>query len=189
MGPVKAILPFIHLTTNADDSLRRSLATTSFFVATIVVVFAALIGKAITAKWGVSPEAVAIAGGVILFIWSLQILLRMQNPPPPVPPPTQPTREMAVTPLTLPTIISPAGIAVILYFTMTRTQGDWHTEAVIIGLLMAVMVMDLLCLIFAESILRFIGGKITLLVLGSVLAVVQNALAAQILIQTFRKLI
>jgi multiple antibiotic resistance protein len=188
LGPVKAILPFAYLTTNADAHLRRSIAFMAFVDASVVVVLTALIGKGITAKWGVSTDAVAITGGAVLFIWSMQSLLRMQHPPPVVAPPSQPTHEIAITPITLPTVVTPAGIAAILYFTMSRPDGDWRSLGTILALLMLVMILNLIGLMFAREIIKIAGGRITFLVLGAILAVVQNALAVQILIQAVRRL-
>ena len=96
--------------------------------------------------------------------------------------PTTPTIAMAVSPLSFPTIVTPYGIA-ILIIVMTAAQGDVSRQIGIIGVLLAIMLLNLLAMLFAHKIVKFIVVRITLQILGSVLGVPQVALGIQIILQ------
>ncbi len=188
MGPIKLILPFLAATANADWRLRRAIALRTFLISTVVVVVLAIFGDELTSRWGISRAGISITGSVILFVWSLTFLLAESTPPKPSDSPEPPTLEMAAFPLTIPATITPAGVAAILYFTMTSPPGDLKVMAVFISMLVAVMILNLVSMLGARWILKAIGGPVTLRVAGAVLAVLQASLAIEVLIRSIQRL-
>src|SRR5271167_2896389 len=78
LGPLKAIPPFARLTRGAEPAFRRAMAWQSTAIATVIVIAVALLGSVVLTNWSVSPPAIAIAGGIILFHQALGII--MQTP-------------------------------------------------------------------------------------------------------------
>jgi hypothetical protein len=111
LGPIKIIPSFVQLTQNADRSLRQQLAFRSAALATLVIVLVVLLGQNMLRVWQVRLPALLIAGGILLFLVALDLVMTQYNPssrPQNVAPPSL---KLVVTPLTFPTILPPFGIA------------------------------------------------------------------------------
>lgn len=87
---------------------------------------------------------------------------------------------MAITPLAYPTIVTPYGIAALIVL-MALAPG---LEArLLIGVaLTALMLVDFVVMLLAQHILQLLG--VFLQILGSVLAIIQVALALQIILSS-----
>ena len=117
LGPLKAIPPFARLTHGTEPAFRRAMAWQSVAVATAIVLAVALLGPFVLTNWHVSPPAIAITGGIILFYQALRIIMQTPtaapasagsevSPPPPSP-------AIAVFPLAIPALVTAPGIAAI----------------------------------------------------------------------------
>jgi multiple antibiotic resistance protein len=190
LGPLKAILPFARVTRGTEPAFRRTVAWQATAIATAIVLGVALLGPFILPNWHVSPPAIAITCGIILFYQALQIIMRTPaavsapadretNPP-------QPSPAIAVFPLAIPAIVTAPGIAAIAAIIVINRDDLVH-EAIVIALLLAVMLLNLLTLWNSEAILRH-GLAGVLPVVGWVLAVLQASLAVQIVIASLRAL-
>ena len=90
IGPVRASLVYLGLTKSADADLKRAIAFRTVGVSAVITVVFALLGAVILAGLKVSVEALLIAGGTILFIFALQLVLgdekeETSDGPPPAP--------------------------------------------------------------------------------------------------------
>ena len=121
-----------------------------------------------------------IAGSIVLFLVALQMVMAQYEGPPAAggQPPT-PTMSLAMTPLAFPTIVTPYGIAVLIIFLVLSPGLDYSLK--VMGALTLVMVLNLLCMLYARQILKAIGVA-TLQILGAVLGVLQIALAMEYLL-------
>jgi multiple antibiotic resistance protein len=181
LGPIKIIGPFVKLTGTADDALRRSMALRAFRISSIALVLAATAGRLLLGKWDLSTVSLQIAGSIVLFLVALQMVMAQYG----VPPATggqQPTPVlgMAVTPLAFPTIVTPYGITVLIMFLVLSPGLDYSLK--VMSALALVMVLNLLCMLYARQILKAIGVT-TLQILGAVLGVLQIALAMEYLLR------
>lgn len=190
LGPLKAILPFARVTGGTEPAFRRAVAWRSTAIATAIVLGVALFGPFVLPNWHVSPPAIAITCGIILFYQALRIIMqapaavsasadRETSPAPPSP-------AIAVFPLAIPAIVTAPGIAAIAAIIVINRHDLVH-EAIVVALLLGVMVLNLLTLWNTETILkrRFAG---VLPVIGWVLAVLQASLAVQMVIASLRAL-
>jgi len=189
LGPLKAILPFARVTRGTDLAFQRTLAWQSTAIATVIVLVVALLGPLLLTNWHVSSPAVTITAGIILFSQALRIV--MQTPPAPgsaaqQASPSPPSPAIAVFPLAIPAILTAPGIAAIAVI-ISLNKHDLADEAIVIALLLGVMVLNLLTLWNNETILKH-GLAGVLPVVGWVLAVLQAALAVQIIINALRVL-
>ena len=189
LGPLKAILPFARVTRGTDLNFQRMVAWRSTAIATVVALVVALLAPPVLTNWHVSSSAVSITAGIILFSQALRIV--MQTPPAPGSAaqqvnPSPPSPAIAVFPLAIPAILTAPGIAAIAVIASINKHDLAH-EAIVIVLLLGVMVLNLLTLWNNETILKH-GLAGILPVVGWVLAVLQAALAVQIIIHALRVL-
>ena len=190
LGPLKAILPFARATRGTEPAFQQAVAWRATAIATAVVLVIALFGPLVLTNWHVSPPAIAITCGIILFYQALQII--MQTPgairgsagQPSSPSPPSPA--IAVFPIAMPAIVTAPGIAALAAVTVLYSHDLAH-EAVIVALLVGVTALNLLTLWNNEAILKH-GLAGILPVVGWVLAVLQASLAVQIVIASLRAL-
>jgi multiple antibiotic resistance protein len=91
--------------------------------------------------------------------------------------PTGKPTMLTAMPLAFPGIITPYGVAV---FILLLSAAEPGRPIALFGVFMAVMVLDLLAMLYARPIVKYCLGP--LIVLNSVLGVLQVALAVQMLI-------
>jgi multiple antibiotic resistance protein len=189
LGPLKAILPFARATRGTEPAFRQTVAWRAVAVATAIVLGVTLLGPLILPNWHVSPPAIAITCGIILFYQALRII--MQTPAAVSAPADRgttspPSPAIAVFPIAIPAIVTAPGIASLAAVTLLYSRDLGH-EAVVVALLLGVMVLNLLTLRNSETILAH-GLAGVLPVVGWVLAVLQASLAVQIVIASLRAL-
>ena len=188
LGPLKAILPFARVTRGAELAFQRTVAWRSTAIATVIVLVVALLAPLVLGNWHVSPPAISITAGIILFSQALRIIMQ----PPAVAPgsaeqqanPSPPSPAIAVFPVAIPAIVTAPGIAAIAAI-IALNKHDPGQEAIVVVMLLFVMVLNLLTLWNTEAILkRGVAGVLP--VVGWVLAVLQAALAVQVIIHALR---
>jgi multiple antibiotic resistance protein len=177
LGPLKILGPFAQRTHDLDDVLVRRIAVRAFAIATIAVVAGGLIGTSLLAKWQVSIPAMVIAAGIIFFLVALKQLLEQYEPAhAQIAPPLPPAAMAAALRMLFPIVLTPYGIAAVIV--LLAASGQAQRTETILALAVAVMVLNLLAMLFARRIL--VGPVIVVLqVLGAVLGVLQVALAVQ----------
>jgi multiple antibiotic resistance protein len=190
LGPLKAILPFARATHGTEPAFQRAVAWQSTAIATVIALVVALLAPLVLGNWHVSPPAISITAGIILFTQALRII--MQTPV--VAPgsveqqasPSRPSPAIAVFPIAIPAILTAPGIAAIAAI-IALNKHNLGQEVVVVVLLLVVMVLNLLTLWNNEAILkRGVAGVLP--VVGWVLAVLQAALAVQVIIHALRVL-
>jgi len=188
LGPLKILGPFAHRTRELDDAAARKVAVWAFAIATVAVVAGSLFGRAIAAKWHVSIGSLLIAAGIIFLLVALKQLLEQYEPPhaSETPPPPLPQSPMAAAVrLLFPIVLTPYGIAAAIV--LLSASGETERTELIIALLVAVMVLNLLAMLFARKILVGVM-MIVLQVLGAVLAVLQAGLAIEFIVRGLQQL-
>src|SRR5215471_4149976 len=190
LGPLKAILPFARVTRGTEPAFRQAVAWRAVAIATLIVLIVALLGPFVLTNWHVSPPAIAITCGIILFYQALQIIMQtpgaMRGSAGQPSSPSPPSPAIAVFPIAMPAIVTAPGIAALAAVTVLYSHDLGH-EAVIVALLVGVMALNLLTLWNNEAILQH-GLSGILPVVGWVLAVLQASLAVQIMIHALRVL-
>lgn len=180
LGPIKLIPSFSALTQGADSRFKRTVAIWGAVIASALCAFVALAGETLLRRYRISIDALRISGGLVLLIAALQVIF--QKAPAPSPGSSTPTAiHLAASPVAIPSIVPPAGVAVILLFMMIAPQYPGMPQAVAISLTIT-MVLDFLVMYFIDSVMKTPGLMIVLKVLGSVLVFVQIGLAIQIIL-------
>ncbi|MGD0640218.1 MAG: MarC family protein [Roseiarcus sp.] len=185
LGPFKIIGPFAGLTRGADAGLSRQIAIRALAYSTVALLLAALLGETILDKYGISLPILALAAGIILFLVALQNMLQQFAPLTPNDrEAAAPTLSVAMTPLAFPTIVTPYGISALIVF--LALSPDLQSRLLIGVIVLAIMALNLVAMLLARPLLRFLG--VFLQILGAVLSVVQVALGLQIISSSLRML-
>lgn len=186
LGPLKTLGPFAKRTHGLDDKVVRQIAVRAFLIAVPAVIVGSLIGQKMLEKWHVSLGALAIAAGIIFFLVALRQLLEQYVPSEtasPAPLPASPTA--AAMRLLFPVVLTPYGIATVIV--LLAASKDTQRIEIILALLVAVMVLDLLAMLFARRIL--VDWVVDVFqVLGAVLGVLQVALGIQFILKGLQAL-
>ena len=184
LGPINFVKLFAQLTHDADQKFRAQLATRAIVIATVALLLAAFVGTALLEKWRVSIAAVAMAGGLILFVVAMKTILALYDETAGASRPREaPTLAAAASPLAFPNIVTPYGTAALIVIMTLAPQAKW----IIIGLLLVVLLIDLMTMLFVRPLLRVLGLPLQLL--GIVLSVLQVALSIQIVFFAIRSII
>jgi multiple antibiotic resistance protein len=181
LGPLKVIPVFAPLTRYATRAIKRQLALQSTAISTGVLLLVVLIGQNLLRFWQIQLPALMIAGGILLFLVALRLVLAQYEPAPqPVIPPEELDPALALSPLAFPTILPPFGIAIALTLMIIATEVGYRPIAVV-GLLLLVMSMNLGAMLAVEPIIKFVR-PVTLRILSFILGVMQFALGIQFMI-------
>lgn len=189
LGPLKLLGPFAHATSASDATVVRQVALRAFGLSTACVLAAGFVGSVVLSKWHVSLAAMTLTGGIIFFLVGLRQLLQQYetSPPPPPAPAPRPTNTTMVTALklTFPGVVTPYGIAAVIALFVASASNE--RIEVIVALLVAVMVLNLVTMLFAHRILNG-ATALVLQVVGAVLGVLQVAFSVQIMLRGLHEL-
>ena len=185
LGPLKILGPFAQLTRDTDEATMRKIAVRAFVLAVIAVVVGGLAGRVLLDYWGISSSAMLLSGGIIFALVGLSLVLEQYQPVHPAPPPLPAVPMAAAMRITFPTVVTPYGIAALIVV-LTNSRDAERTGA-ILALLLAVMVLNLLTMLYGR---RIMGGVtvMVLQVIGAVLGVLQIAIAIDMILRALREL-
>jgi multiple antibiotic resistance protein len=187
LGPIKLIASFAGVTQGADARFKRSVAIKGTVIASVLCAFVALAGGILLSKYRISFDALRISGGLVLLIAALRVIFQKAQAPS-ARAGTPPTAlQLAASPVAVPNIVPPAGVAAILIFMMLAPQYPGMRQAVAICLAI-IMALDFLVMYFIDRVMKTPGLGVVLTVLGSVLVFVQVCLALEIILNALKSL-
>ena len=184
LGPIKTVPAFFAMTEDHAPADARALALSGTAVATGVSLLIALVMTGFAASWRISRDDVRLAGGILLFLASCEVIGQFSRPA--VSPQTALQAQSAVSPLAIPTIISPWGVTAILFFA-DLAQGDPKLFTAVFGILLFVMLLNLTGMLLARPIIACVG-MISFRVAGWIFAVLQAGLAVDAVVTSLRNL-
>jgi multiple antibiotic resistance protein len=203
LGPVKIVPPFFLMTHDLDQRTIRLLALKGTIVSTAIALFVTIVVSSVMKNWRVSADAMAIAGGILLLVTSIKAIsgfALIETPPAKARQdeaaaeagPSSPALKTpwfgkpVLSPLAIPTVITPIGVVAILFYADAAVDdNDYKVQ--LIGLLLGVMALNFVAMIFAGPIMRVVGVPI-LQTVGWLLSALQAGLAVQIIIEALRRL-
>ncbi len=185
LGPIKVLMPFVNMTKGAAPEFRRQLATRAILYSAAALGVAGLIGEHVLENFAVPVPVLALTGGLVLFLVAMQTVLQQFHgpvgPPPDAPPPSL---QLAFSPLAVPTIVTPYGIAAtIIFVALARDVPD---KLAVGGLVLMILALDWVAMIFAHVIIRYIGTALQ--VFAVVLGVTQIAIGLQVILRSLSQL-
>jgi multiple antibiotic resistance protein len=174
---------FAGLTRGAEGAQRRSMAIKSVVIASLILLFFALLGEGLLQLLGITLAAFRIAGGIMLFLIALEMVFERRTA----------RREeraqevstsgrhddISVFPMAMPMIAGPGSIASVMLL-MARSRGTEET-LVVLAALAVNLLLTLIALIAAGTMLRIVGRKVEATI-TRLLGVILAALAVQFVI-------
>ncbi len=186
MGPIKALLIFIDITQGADKELQRKVVRKAVTTAAAVAILLLVAGVVFMRLLHFSTGALTIAGGLILLILALNIVL---SPAPKHDEDAVVDEEellsQAIYPLGIPLILNPVGIVALTVLSAETTK--LVNLGVIAGMVLLVALIDLAILNSAHRLDKYLTHE-RILVLEKVLGIMLAALAVELMVQGLAQL-
>jgi multiple antibiotic resistance protein len=185
MGPLKVVLVYGEATRNLSPDLRRRIAIKAVGIAAVVGLFFIILGKFLLDLFHFSIGALTIAGGAILFIFAVNMVLSgggnvdhgaMEKDP----------TKIAAFPLAMPLMATPIGIVYLTVWSVTFDEAS-VTLTIIALMLLLVMLINLGVLLLESRILKYIDSQ-AFGVAERILGILLAALAVQTIIHGLQEL-
>ena len=155
INPIATLALFAGLTASLTRAERHRTALRAVIYATIILVVAVVAGQIILDAIGIHLHSLKVAGGIILFLFGLQMLFGKMDKAERTP---EEGRDLAVFPLAVPSIAGPGAMMAAIVL----TDNDVYTvpERIQTGIvLLVVLLLTYLLLLFSDGILRVIGRQ------------------------------
>jgi multiple antibiotic resistance protein len=175
IDPIGNVPIFLALTRHLDPPARRKVAGRAIVASACVLLAFLLVGQHLLAALGIGLPAFKIAGGVVVFLFGLQMVFETEQKNKDVH--GEAGHDIAIFPLAFPMIAGPASMLTVVLLTQPG-QAGWAHVGTIAALLVAILGLTWVLFLRAEPIQRVLGRAGSNLIsrfLGMLLA----ALAAQ----------
>ncbi len=176
INPIAVAPVFVAVTSGLSAGQRRSTLTRAVLAAFGVALFFLFVGRAFLSYMGVSVEAFAISGGVLLFAIAFPMLLGQRSHIQ-APQGNEASADVAIFPLTIPQLAGPGTIATILLLA-TQVGADWTRLALLAGIVAGIYLIAWPTLYMAERVMNRLGEGV-MHIITRVLGLVLAALAVQ----------
>lgn len=185
IGPKQVLVPFAQATEGMGGRDRVRLALGTSILSLFSIAIAATLGVQVLGNWGISPAALLLTAGIILFLVALNSIRdQYEDEKGGKPSSPAPAGARLLFKLAFPYIVSPYGVAVVI-LTMTLRPPEaaiWP----IFAMLAALMTLNFVVMLLAGRILATDIVAPLLAIVGSVLAVLQAALGVQMFLVGLR---
>jgi len=179
VDPLGVAPMFVGLTTGMDDARKRAMLSRAVAVAFSVTIFFLVAGGFLLSYLGVTVDAFAISGGVLLFIASVPMLFG-QRPGLQAPERSEERatgEDIAIFPLAIPLLSGPGAITSVLLLT-NQARGDLVRLALFAAVIAAVYTISWGVLAAGDRVMARLGqGKVH--IITRVLGIILAALAVQ----------
>jgi multiple antibiotic resistance protein len=179
IDPIGNVAIFAGLTASLTRAERRRTAMRATVYAAIILVVAVVAGQIILDAIGIHLRSLKVAGGIILFLFGLQMLFGRLDANPAAP---EEGRDLAVFPLAVPSIAGPGTMMAVILL----TDNDVYTvaeQAQTGVVLLVVLLLTYILLLFSDAILRIIGRS-GAAILVRVMGIILCSLAVEIVLTT-----
>src|SRR5215472_5129175 len=174
IDPVSNLALFASLTAAMHRRERRRIAWRASLYAAIILVVAVVIGQIVLDAMGIRLRSLQVAGGLILFVFGLQMVFGWMNQPSAS---VEKGRDLAVFPLAVPAIAGPGAIMAIILLTDNDVYSV-HERAETAVVLLVVLGLNYVLLLLSDVILRIIGRQ-GAAILTRVMGIILTALSVE----------
>ena len=172
---------FVALTEGHSRAENRRTAIKGTSIAAGILLVFAFLGEQVMGALGIGLPAVRIAGGVLLMLLAIDMVLArpsgMRTMTGPESAEVEHRHDISVFPLAIPLIAGPGAITMVILF-MGQTDGDPPRQIAFLAVLVAMLLATLVVLLFAVEMTRLLGVT-GINVLNRVLGILLAALACQ----------
>jgi len=179
IGPKIALVPFVEMTSQMDVPTKRRVARKMITTALLVAVLLVVLGELLTRLLHFSTAALSIAGGIILLILAVAMVLSRADPDEHRSAAGKDPMQLAVFPLAVPYLLNPAGIVVLV--TISAEATSIGLIGVVLGVLAVVIGIDVVVFRWANRVTRHLDES-RMLVTEKVFGFLLAALAVQLML-------
>lgn len=176
LDPVGSIPIFLIATAGLSASDRRKVALTATLMAFIVLMVFMWGAQYVLEQMHIGVPAFRIAGGAILFIFSVQMILRGHHQGGATEPARTPF-EIAVFPVAMPAIAGPGALLAVVLLT-DNSRFTLGQQAVTAAITVAVLGCVLLALLLSGRIQRYLGSA-GIMMMTQIMGLILAAFAVQ----------
>jgi multiple antibiotic resistance protein len=184
VGPFEIVPIFVSLTHRAEAGERRRLAFRANLIAGSVLVLFAFGGRAAMHALGIGFPAFRIAGGILLLLLSIDLLLTRRSGLSSITAPEQREakheHDISVFPLAIPLIAGPGAMTSVVLL-MDRAGDGWWGASLVLAMLFAVLAINLAAMLAADRVSKLLGVTGTN-VIARVSGILLSALAVQFML-------
>lgn len=179
VGPKIALVPFLEVTAGIDDATKglvvRKMLTTAGVVALLLIGLGELLARLLHFSTG----SLSIAGGIILVIIAVTMVLGTSEPQESPAIKGQDPMRIAVFPLAVPYLLNPVGVVTLV--TLSAEADSIGVVAMVVGLLIVVLALDVVVFRVANRVSRHLDeGR--MLVTEKIFGMLLAALAVQLVL-------
>ena len=186
MGPIKVLLVYLGATQDASKELQRKVAQKTVITATIVAMLLLVAGAIFMQILHFTTGSLNIAGGLILLILALNMVLAPANKEDHTAAPDEASlMSMAIYPLGMPLLLNPVGIVSLTVFS-AETQ-DLLQLAIIAAMVLVVAIIDFGALLAAHRLDKYLTHE-RIMLLEKLLGILLAALAVQMILNGLAEL-
>jgi multiple antibiotic resistance protein len=182
IDPIGTLAIFTAITSKLDAKQRKKTAWKAIVYSAAILLGAIVIGQVLLSAMGIRLLSLQVAGGVILFLFGLQMVFG--NGFTNTPTIEEPGHDIAVFPLAVPSIATPGAILAVILLTDNHLYSI-PIQATTAAILMGILAVTLICMLAATPILKVIGmngASILVRVMGMILA----ALSTEFVMEALR---
>jgi len=181
IDPIGNVPIFMVVTQGRSNVERRAAAVRAISVAAVTLVVFGILGNYILEFLGITLAALQIAGGILLLLLAIDMVLARQSglrsTTAPEDQEAEHREDVAVFPLAIPLIAGPGAMTSVLLM-IGRVNHDLVGIVLVLGVMLGVLVVTLLAFFSASWLMERLGVT-GVNVVGRVLGIILAALAAQ----------
>lgn len=186
MGPVKVLLVYIAATMGVDKGVQRRVARKAILTATVVALLLLVAGALFMKILHFTTGSLNIAGGLILLILALNMVLSPAEKQEHGAAPDEETlMSMAIYPMGIPLLLNPVGIVSLTVFS-AETQDFLHL-GIIAGMVLLVAAIDQGIFMVSHRLDKYLTHE-RVIVLEKLLGILLAALAVQMVLNGLAEL-
>ncbi len=152
IDPFGCMAIFVSMTSSFNRDTRKSISKDAVLYAGIIILLFALVGDIIIEFFGISIEALEIAGGIILLLMGIEMVRQGVKPDTS----TEESKNMGIVPFATPFLAGPGAISLVIIL----MKGTLYTRILTIISIFLVLLMVYIFFIYSSKILEFMGDKV-----------------------------
>ena len=152
IDPFGSLAIFVGMAGSFNRDTRRTISKDAVLYAGIIIILFALVGDIIIAFFGISIEALEIAGGIILLLMGIEMVRQGAKPDTSV----ENTKNMGIVPFATPLLAGPGTISLVIIL----MKGSFETRVLTIVSVLLVLAIVYIFFIYSSKILTLLGDKV-----------------------------
>ncbi len=151
IDPFGCMAIFVSMTSSFNRDTRKSISKDAVLYAGIIIILFALAGEIIIKFFGISIEALEIAGGIILLLMGIEMVRQGVKPDTS----TEESKNMGIVPFATPLLAGPGAISLVIIL----MRGPLYTKILTIISIFLVLLMVYIFFIYSSKILGVLGDR------------------------------